>query len=140
MTLIRWSPMRELATLQNEVDRLFTTMNRTERDGGFFPPVDVVETEEEYIVRAELPGMRQEDIKVNLADNTVSLKGEKRYEKEEKKTNFYHSERGFGTFERSFTLGTPVQSDKIRARYMNGVLEVVLPKSDQVRPKDIKIE
>jgi HSP20 family protein len=145
MTLVRFSPMRELATLQSEMDRLFDSLSvRPDRglwrDGSFFPPVDVSESEEEYVVRAEIPGMRQEEIKVNMVDNVLTLKGEKKFEKDEKKANYHHQERVYGYFERSFTLGTPIQADRIKARYQNGVLEVHLPKSEAVKLKEIRIE
>jgi HSP20 family protein len=137
--------MRELATLQSDMDRLFETLTvRPDRgpwrNGAFFPPVDVSETEEEYVIRAELPGMRQEDIKVNMVDNVLVLKGEKKFEKDEKKANYHHQERSYGFFERSFSLGSPVQADGIKARYLNGILEVRIPKSEAVKPKEIRIE
>ena len=145
MTLVRWSPVRDLTTLQTEMDRLFNTLatrpdRELSREAALFPPVDVTETDDEYVLRAEVPGMRQEDIRVSLVENVLTLKGEKKFEKEEKKTSFHHQERVYGSFERSFTLGTPVQSEKIRAQYRNGILEVHLPKTEAVKPREIRIE
>jgi HSP20 family protein len=84
--------------------------------------------------------MKLEDIKVHLANNVLTIKGEKRYQHEERNANFLHSERTYGSFERSFTLGTPIQADAIKARYTDGVLEVQLLKSEQQKLKEIKIE
>jgi HSP20 family protein len=144
MAIVRWSPAREIAALQNQMDRLFGNYTnwpeRQQFDSGLFPAVDVIETQDAYILRADLPGMKLEDIKVHLANNVLTIKGEKRYQHEERNANFLHSERTYGSFERSFTLGTPIQADAIKARYTDGVLEVQLLKSEQQKLKEIKIE
>ena len=147
MTLVRWSPMRELATMQNQMDRLFNGVGSPRwgdrdafPDGALFAPVDVLEAEDAYVLRAELPGMKLEDIKVHLVDNVLTIKGEKKCEQREEKGNVLHGERSYGAFERSFTLGAPIQVDKIKARYTDGVLEVRLTKSDDQKLKEIKIE
>lgn len=145
MAIVRWSPARELANMQQQMDRLFTGYGMPDwsagREGTFFPPVDVVETQDEYVVRADMPGMNPNDIRVHLVNNVLTIKGEKRYEhKEEEEGSYLHSERGYGTFERSFTLGSPIQPDAIRARYVDGVLEVHVSKSEQQKLKEIKVE
>ena len=137
-----------MASLQNQMDRLFGSVLRphcAEREAFgesvFFPPVDVLETEDAYVLRADLPGMKLEDIKVHLVDNVLTLKGEKRVERgPEGKGTFLHGERTWGAFERTFTLGSPIQADKIKARYTDGVLDVRLMKSDEQRLKEIRIE
>lgn len=144
MTLVRWNPARELATLQSQMDRLFDSVETTpywpSARSGFFPVVDVVETDEAYVLRAELPGVRKEDVKVHLVNNVLTLKGSKINEKTEDKAQYLHTERAYGTFERSFTLGTPIQSDSVSAKYTDGVLEVRVAKSETQRMKEITID
>ncbi len=143
MTLVRWNPARELATLQSQMDRLFESVDTpywsTPR-AGFFPVVDVVETDEAYVLRAELPGVRKEDVKLHLVNNVLTLKGQKHSDPVEEKAQYLHTERTSGTFERSFTLGTPIQSDSVTAKYTDGVLEVRVAKSETQRMKEIAID
>ena len=144
MTLVRWNPARELATLQAQMDRLFDSVGTVpawpQARSSFFPVVDVVETEEAYVLRAELPGVRKEDVKVHLADNVLTLKGEKMLESAEHAGQYLHTERAYGSFERSFTLGAPIQADSVSARYVDGVLEVRVSKSETQRVKEISIQ
>ena len=142
MTLVRWNPARELATLQSQMDRLFDTVGSSPWPSarmGYFPVVDIVESEDAYVLRAELPGIRKEDVKVHLVDNVLTIKGEKSSEQTEEKAQYLHTERTFGTFERSFTLGTPIQVDSVTAKYVDGVLEVRVAKSETQRMKEISI-
>ncbi len=144
MTLVRWSPMRDLSTVQHQMDRLFANVLRegAEPSGEslLYPAVDVIETENGYVVRAEIPGMTPEDIKVHLVENVLTIKGAKQGERSEAKVNFLHCERMFGAFERSFTLGSPILQDEITARYQDGVLEVTLTKTAEATLKEIKVE
>ena len=143
MTLVRWNPARELATLQTQMDRLFEGADTpplwSAPRSGFFPVVDVVETAEAYVLRAELPGVRKEDVKLHLVDNVLTLKGTKVTAATEEKAQYLHTERAFGSFERSFTLGTPIQGDTVTATYTEGVLEVRVAKSETQRLKEITI-
>ena len=103
------------------------------------PLVDVTETKDEVIVRAEVPGMTKEDISVTLQENVLTLRGEKKQEKRELDAAFHRLERGYGSFVRSFTLPTLVQADKAKADYKDGVLTITLPKAEEVKPKEISV-
>ena len=125
-----------------EADRVFSDfINR-----GIFrlsdewaPGVDVVETKDEVVVRAEVPGMTKEDISVTLQDNVLILRGEKKQEQAENSATYHRVERMYGSFVRSFTLPTLVLADNVRAHYKNGILEITLPKAEEVKPKEISI-
>ncbi|HVP35387.1 MAG TPA: Hsp20/alpha crystallin family protein, partial [Terriglobales bacterium] len=110
-------------------------------DGIWSPNVDIAETKDEIVLSAELPGFKKEDIKLSVEDHTITLSGEKKseYEKEDKKENYYRLERRFGSFTRSFALPTPVQADKVKASYKDGILKVTLPKSEEAKKKEIPI-
>ena len=143
MTVVRWSPIREMARLQHEVDRIFGATGTTLADwprGDFFPKMDVVETSESYVLRADLPGLALEDIKVQLENNVLTIRGERSSTRHEEGTNVLHEERSYGSFERRFTLGTDVRSDNVTARYADGVLEVRVQKSDVQQAKEITIQ
>jgi HSP20 family protein len=141
MALVRWSPARELFTVQNEINRMldefFTPTG--ESTSLLRPSVDIEEHEEGYIVRAELPGMKQEDIKITLQENQLVIRGEKRREAEKKGSNYLRTELVYGTFERAFTLSQVVRGDKIEATYRDGVLEVHIPKAEESKAREIPI-
>jgi len=138
-----------LFSLQREVNRLFDDFFRgfdlrplraaEERWGGFTPKMDLEETEKEYRITAELPGMEEKDVEVLLAGNTLTLKGEKKEEKEEKGKSFYHVERSYGTFQRTVPLPEGVDLKKIDAEFKNGVLTVKLPKTAEAKTKGRKV-
>ena len=111
-----------------------------EEEGVWSPSVDISEDNNSITINAEVPGTIKDNIKVNIQDNTITLKGEKKQEKEEKDANYHRIERNYGAFMRSFTLPAPVQSDKIKASYKNGILKIVLPKTEEVKPKEIPID
>ncbi len=149
MTLIRWSPVpaptRELANLHDEVNRLFDSLwgrssLRTDLEPAFTPAVDIEETSEEFVVRADLPGMTQKDVKVNLMGDTLTIRGERKQENVTKDGGLRRIERTYGPFERSFTLGTPVRSDRVKATYHDGVLEVRVPKAEEARVKEVEVQ
>ena len=104
------------------------------------PAVDIAEQENEYEVKVELPGVSKEDVKISLESNILTIKGEKKEEKEEKKTNLHRVERSYGMFQRSFTLPTTVKSDKIDATFSDGVLTITLPKVEEAKPKQIEVK
>jgi HSP20 family protein len=108
-------------------------------DSVWNPTVDVSEDKESVIIKAEMPGMKKEDVKISVQDNVLTLKGEKKQEKEEKDKNYHRIERSYGSFCRSFQLPTSVKTDKIKANYKDGVLSVTLPKTEEVKPKEIPI-
>jgi HSP20 family protein len=143
MTLVRYRPFTNMLSLQDEMNRVFDSLLRPgpmQGVEGWNPLCDVRETESDYIVRAELPGVSKDDVKINLVNNTLTLRGEKKQETEGTKGNWHHVERMYGTFERTFNLPTTVSADKIKARFLNGVLEVSIPKAEEARPREIRIE
>lgn len=147
MAIMRWRPLRDIVSIQDEMNQLFDDFfgGRVPRrwlkaeEGLWTPNVDVSETKDEILVTAEMPGMKKEDIKLSVQDNVIILSGEKKSEEEKKDANFYRIERSFGSFCRSFTLPTPVEADKIKASFKDGILKVTLPKSEKVKPKEIPI-
>lgn len=146
MSIARWSPFRELSRMQAEMNRLFNEFFSTRPERGeiatleWSPSVDIYETKDDIVVKAELPGMKIEDIHISVRDNTLTLRGEKKQEKDVKEENYYRIERNYGYFQRIFTLPSSVQIDKIKAKYRDGVLEIFLPKSEEAKPKEIKVE
>jgi len=148
MAIMRWRPLRDIVSIQDEMNQLFDDFfGRTPKrwsafgpeEGLWTPNVDVSETKDEIVVTAEMPGMKKEDIKLSVQDNVITLSGEKKSEEEKKDANFYRLERNFGSFCRSFTLPTPVEADKVKASFKDGILKVTLPKSEKVKPKEIPI-
>ena len=148
MTLVRWSPSyspaRDLINMQDELNRFVEGFFGPDRartaPAPFTPVVDVEETAEEFVFRADLPGVRQQDVKVSLMGDTLTIRGQRNVEKESQDRNLLRTERTFGTFERTFTLGTPVRSDGVKASYRDGVLEVRVPKAEEARLREIDIQ
>jgi HSP20 family protein len=142
--LIAWDPFRELSTMREDMERFFDSMAgrypRERAEVYWAPPVDVEETDNSVVVRAELPGMKKEDIKVTVSEDTVTITGERRHEAEEKGKTFHRLERAYGSFLRTVALPAPVESGKAAASYKNGVLELTLPKSEKVKAREIAIE
>jgi HSP20 family protein len=103
------------------------------------PAVDIFENEHDIVIKAELPGMEAKDIEIRLEKNVLTIKGERRFEKEAKEENYHRVEREYGNFSRAFSLATPVDEDKVAAEYKNGLLKIVLPKREEVKAKPIKI-
>lgn len=146
MNLVRWDPFRELANLQNSVSRLFDEhylrpFERANLTQGWMFPVDIKDTPEAVTIRAELPGMEKKDINVSFNDNVLTIRGERRKEEKEEGSSFVRMERSYGSFSRSFSLDVPVKPDEIKARYENGILEVIMAKDKKpVSEKNIEIE
>jgi HSP20 family protein len=153
MSLVRWNPARELATwpsdlfgIQREMNKMFDNFFRGDvRDGdtalsAWTPAVDIAEHDNDYIVKVELPGVAKDDVKITLESNILTVRGEKKHEKETKEENYHRVERSFGSFQRSFTLPTTVKSDKIDAVYKDGILTVSLPKAEEAKPKQIEVK
>lgn len=141
-------PWRDFGSLQERINRMFDDTMRAlypqEGEefgrGAWMPAVDIRETEDGYIVKADLPGLKKEDIQIDLKDSTLTLKGEKKFEEKVSKDNYIRTERAYGTFVRSFTLPHNVDAEKIKASYKDGVLELTLPKKEEAKPKQIKVE
>jgi HSP20 family protein len=142
-TITRRDQSRGL-TLQDEVNRLFEDNFTRERSGHadlatWAPPVDIYETENELVVKAELPDFQDKDIDVRITDNTLTIRGERKFEKDVKEENYLRIERAYGSFMRSFSLPNTVSSENIRADYRNGVLTLHMAKREESKPKQIKV-
>jgi HSP20 family protein len=132
--------------MQDEMNRMLRgflgrTPVRTMEEGGvWYPAVDIEDETDKYVIKAELPGLKQEDIKITLNDGTLTFSGEKKAEHKEKHEGYHCYERYSGKFQRSFTLPTQIKGDKIKANFKNGILEIDVPKSEEVKPKEIEIK
>jgi HSP20 family protein len=147
MSLVRWLPRRnglQSVSLDTELGRLFEdffTPVPVRSDGGALSPaVDVEETSDAYVFRADLPGVSSKDVKVTVHNDTITLRGERKREEKKSDGSLHRVERGFGLFERSFTLSLPVRADQVKASYKDGVLEVHVPKADEAKPRDIEVQ
>ena len=144
--LVRWNPLGEMETLQGEIDRLFDeAVGRPHRRGetraaNWVPTVDIHEDQEGINISVDLPGLTQKDVKVNIDNNILTLSGERKLEHEDKKDNYHRIERYYGNFSRSFPLPNTVNMDKVEAHMQNGVLKVLLPKREEVKPKQIEVK
>ena len=146
MALIRWNPSnsRELVDFQDEVGRLFDSfLSRSPlRFNGmaFAPAADIEETPEDFVVRLDVPGVSQQDVKVSLMGDTLTVRGERKHETSRQNGNVHRSERSYGAFERTFVLGAPVRSEGVKATYRDGVLEVRVPKAEEARMREIEVQ
>lgn len=146
MTLTRWDPFRDLVTLQERMNRLFEdSLSRSKTTdemsmGAWTPAVDIFETPEEVVMRADLPGVDLKDIDVRIENNTLTLRGERKFLKEAKDEDYHRIERSYGTFSRSFQLPGTIDQGGIKATHKEGVLQVHLPKREDTRPKQIRVE
>jgi len=144
MSMTRWEPFRGLNTLQEQVNRLFEDSVTRTRSGqaelaSWAPAVDIFETENELVVKADLPDVREKEIDVRVENNTLTIRGERKFNNEVHEDNYLRVERAYGTFTRSFSLPNTVNTEGIQAEYRNGVLSVRLPKREETKPKQIKI-
>jgi HSP20 family protein len=141
MALVRWEPMRELNSLQGEMNRLFNSFFDDEGSGRrrWAPAVDLLEREDSLVLKADLPGLREEDVTIEVRDNVLTISGERQSDVEDKQNGYYRVERAFGSFSRSLTLPEGVDADRIEASFANGVLEVTIPKPEQRKPRRIAI-
>ncbi len=151
MAITRWNPAtditRDLDTMQKRMNRLFNDFfSGREGDGddlilgSWNPAVDVVEHDDSYVIEAELPGMNKNDIKISVTNDVLTIQGEKKVEKEDKKKNFHRTERSYRSFSRTFSLPGNVKADKVEAEFNNGVLTVKVPKSEEAKPKQIDVK
>ena len=146
MAITRWDPFRDVLTLQNRLNSLFQDYNRGQNDGdvvstaAFVPPVDIYEDEHKIVLKLEVPGLKQEDLDIQIENNTLTVRGERKFEKEEKEENFHRIERRYGSFFRSFTVPTTVNTEGVKASYDSGVLRIELEKRAEAKPKQIKVQ
>jgi HSP20 family protein len=145
MAIVRWEPFRDLVTAQRDFDRLFREAFSPASGEGevstrpWAPPVDIYEDGDRLVLKAEVPGINPEDVEVRVEDNTLYLKGERKFNREIKEQNYHRVERTYGTFARSFSLPNTIDADKVTAGYQDGVLTLTLPKKEEAKPKTIKI-
>jgi HSP20 family protein len=145
MAIVRYDPFRDLRTLQEEVNRLFSTnMTRAFDDegigrGAWAPSVDIYENKDQIVLEAELPGMKQEDFDLSIENNVLTLRGERKFEKTDETDNYHRVERSYGAFTRSFTLPHTVSAEGANAEYNNGVLRVTLPKREETKARRIQV-
>jgi HSP20 family protein len=145
MAIVRWEPLRELTTLQNEMNRLFGTVFDTPAPGNggtlrrWMPAMDLVETADHFVLRADLPGMSEEDVNIEVEDRVLTVSGERKAEHTESKDGFHRIERAFGSFSRSLTLPEGVNPETVSASFDRGVLQLEIPKPEERKPRKISI-
>lgn len=140
-SIVRFDPYRDMASLREDMNRLFSRAVGESRSGGsaWSPALDVLEREDEIVIRADLAGLTTDDIDVQVEDDVLTVSGERKFQDEVKDDHYYRLERSYGTFQRSITLPQGVESDEIAANFENGVLELRVPKSAEVQPRKIAI-
>jgi HSP20 family protein len=144
MAIVRWEPLRELTALQNEMNRLFGAMFDTPVTNGnvarrWMPAMDLVENDDSFVLRADLPGLSEDDVKIEVEDRVLTVSGERRAEHSESQDGYQRIERAFGTFSRSLTLPEGVDPETVTATFDRGVLEVRIPKPEERKPRRIAI-
>jgi HSP20 family protein len=145
MAITRWDPFRDVLALQNRMNSLFQDFARGQGEAdalttaSFVPPVDIYEDEHKVVLKLEVPGMKQDDFDIQVENNTLTIRGERKFEKEEKEENFHRIERRYGSFFRSFTVPNTVNTENVHASYDAGVLRIELEKRPEAKPKQIKV-
>jgi HSP20 family protein len=144
-TMERWQPFRTMSDVQNEINRMFDSFfgpqpAATTGERYWAPMVDVWETKDDVVLSFEIPGVDEKDVHVSITGDLLTVRGERRFEQDVKQETYHRLERVYGKFERAIQLPMPVQADKVRATYRDGVLQVKLPKAEEVKPREIKID
>jgi HSP20 family protein len=146
MAIVRFEPIRDLLSLQDRMNRMFDESYRgrsVENDwglgGSWAPAIDIYEHDNNIVLKAELPGVDPKDVDIRIENNVLTISGERKFDSEVKKENYHRVERAYGTFTRSFTLPTMVDSGAVKAEFKDGVLRVTLPKREEAKPKQIQI-
>ena len=142
MPITRWDPFREVVTMQNRLNSLFRDLNDGDSPmttAAFVPAVDIYEDEKKVMLKLEVPGIEEKDLDVSVENNTLTVKGERKFESEEKEENFHRIERRYGSFFRAFTLPSTVDTEHVQAKYNAGVLKLELLKKPEAQPRQIKI-
>ncbi len=153
MSLVRWNPVRDLAFsnnilgMQKEINQMFdrffhggTAEDREFGPSAWMPAVDLVEKGDAFVANVELPGVSKEDVKITLQENVLTIRGEKKEEKESKDSNYHRLERSYGSFQRSFSLPAAVKADAVEAAYRDGILTITLPKAEEVKRRQIEVK
>jgi HSP20 family protein len=144
MAITRWDPFRDVLSLQNRMNSLFQEFERGQGETGavtaaFVPPVDIYEDEHRIVLKLEVPGLTEKDLDIQLENQVLTVKGERKFEKEEKEQNFHRIEQRYGSFYRSFTIPNTVDAESVKAGYDAGVLKIELAKRAEAKPKQIKV-
>jgi HSP20 family protein len=145
MTTVRWEPLRELSTLQSEMNRLFSSVFDAPQAGNagggrrWIPSMDLIETKDDYVLRADLPGVSQEDVRIEMENDVLTISGERKAEHTESTDGFVRLERAFGMFSRSLTLPKGINAEAVAADFADGVLTLHIPKPEQAKPRRIEI-
>lgn len=143
MAITRWDPFQGISALQQEVNRLFEGSLHTRGDNSalttWAPPVDIYETENELVLKADLPDVNEKDIDIRIENNMLTIRGERKFEQTVKEDNYLRVERAYGAFSRSFGLPNTVNTEAIKAEYKNGVLRIEMPKRAESKPKQVKV-
>ncbi|HEY3990850.1 MAG TPA: Hsp20/alpha crystallin family protein [Acidobacteriaceae bacterium] len=145
MAIVRWDPFREVVSLQSRLNSLFQDYGRGQSDdevlsaASFAPPVDIYEDDQKLVLKLEVPGVNQEDMDIQVEGRTLTVRGERKFDREEKQENFHRVEHRYGTFARSFTLPNSVDAENVKATYDAGVLQLEFPKRAEAKPRQIKI-
>jgi HSP20 family protein len=142
MAITRWDPFRDVIALQNRVNSLFREMNEGDNPlttASFVPAVDIYEDAKKVVLKLEVPGMEEKDLDIRVENNTLTVKGERKLEKDEKEENFHRIERRYGSFYRAFTLPSTVDTENVQASYNAGILKLELNKKPEAQPKQIKV-
>ncbi len=146
MAIVRWDPFRDVAALQDRINRIFNDSFGRSRDlddevslYDWRPPVDIYETDDGIVLKVELPGVNKDDVSVEVKDNVLTLKGERLLDPEIKDDHYYRKERSFGRFNRSFSLQEPIKPDLIKAGFKDGILTVEVPRPEEEKPKQITV-
>ncbi len=143
-TITRWEPFRGLTTLQDQMNRLFeNTLFRGRSDESalttWAPAVDIYETENALVVKADLPDVNEKDLDIQVENNILTIRGERKFERDVKEDNYLRVERAYGSFSRSFSLGNTLNTEAIKAEYRDGVLTLTIPKREEAKPKQVKV-
>lgn len=145
MAITRWDPFRDVLALQNRLNSLFDDFTRGQGDqdalttAAFVPPVDIYEDDHKVVLKLEVPGIRQDELDIRVENNTLTIRGERKFEKEEKQENFHRIERRYGNFYRAFTVPSTVDTESVQASYDAGVLKIEMHKKAEAKPKQIKV-
>lgn len=145
MAIIRWDPFKDMVTLREKMNRLFEDVFTGQSEdkelaaSSWAPAVDIFETENDLVMTAEVPGIDEKDIEIKIEDNTLILKGARKFEKETKEENYHRIERSYGSFYRAFTLPNSIDPERIQAEHENGVLKITMPKRTELKPRKVKI-
>jgi HSP20 family protein len=145
MAVTRWDPFRELLTLQERLDKMYRDIERSRKEDDFVssqwtPPVDIYEAGDNFVIKLEIPEVDKESVDIKINDDELTIKGERKLEEGIDQDSYHRMERGYGTFVRSFSLTRTIDASKIKATIKDGILRIELPKKEEVKPKQIRIE